>query len=385
MKDFYGGAAAGRPRLESEAVLQVEKDLRAFRPTDPRLADLTGVYLIFLRFVMNQGPESPARKALAKEVLSYNRAYPGDLPGVQMAYLLAQLGSEGPDAWEVIGRYKKAMGKKPIPTHFLPVYAGAAVKKSVREKDIQPVKEVLDWLERRFDRKQTQLSRIWKAHLLAMSGLLSDDKAGGQILQQAVTAYGRVINTFGEGDTAQQTLEALCDAVASVSTLLTQGQSAEQAAGLLDQASQVCGSFPATAAVGAVVNLMTGKEGADPKKDLTELADSLASHQAQIQARLWLGVLAEISGDGKAAKKQFQKAAKMITEERKRGAVVPLAPDHRSMVAFSGNFNMGAGYASKSPFGLAIEVTVSTRMFLFPPAAVDEKMIEPYLKKPEKK
>jgi hypothetical protein len=134
-----------------------------------------------------------------------------------------------------------------------------------------------------------------------------------------------------------------------------------------------------------VVNLMTAKEGADPKKDLTELADKLASHQAQIQARLWLGVLAEVAGDDKAAKAYFKKAAGKIAEERKRGSVVPLAPDHRSLVAFSGNFNMGAGYASGSPFGLAIEVTVQTRMFLFPPAAVDEKKLEPYLKKIEKK
>jgi hypothetical protein len=384
MKGFYGGAAAGQPRLEPQVVLQVEKDLRAFRPTDPRLADLTGVYLIFLRFILNQDPNSPARKALAKEVLSFNRSYPGDLPGVQMAYLLAQLGPAGPDAWEVIGRYRNAMGKKQLPAHFLPVFAGAAVRKSIREKDIQPVREVLAWLEKRFDQKQTQLSRIWKAHLLVVSGLLSDDKSGGQMLQQAVAAYGQVINTFGEGDSALQTLEALCDAVASVSTLLTQGQSVEQAAGLLDQASQVCGSFPATAAVGAVVNLMTDKEGADPKKDLAGLADSLASHQARIQVQLWLGVLSEISGDDESVKKHFQKAAGMIAEERKRGAVVPLAPDHRSMVAFSGNFNMGAGYASGSPFGLAIEVTVSTRMFLFPPAAVDEKKLEPYLKKVEK-
>ena len=388
MRGFYGGAAAGRPSLELDEVLQVEKDLRAFRPTDPRLADLTGVYLTFLRFVLNQDPGSPARKALAQEVLSYNRTYPGDLPGVQMVYLLAQLGAEGqatPDAWEVIGRYRKSMGEKQIPTYFLPVYAGAAVKQAIREKDIQPVKEVLAWLEKRFDRKPTQSSRIWKAHLLTVSGLLSDDKSGGKILQQAVTAYGRVINTFGEDETAQQTLEALCDAVASVSTLLMQGQSADQAAGLLDQASQVCGSFPATASVAAVVNLMAGKQGADPKKDLTGLAENLASHQARIQAQLWLGVLAEVSGDDKSAEKHFEKAAGMIAEERKRGAVVPLAPDHRSMVAFSGNFNMGAGYSSKSPFGLAIEVTVSTRMFLFPPAAVDEKKIQPYLKKVEKK
>jgi hypothetical protein len=385
MKGFYGGAAKGQPRLAPKVVLQVEKDLRAFRPTDPRLADLTGVYLFFLRFILNQGPESPARKILAEKVLTYNRAYPGDLPGVQMAYLMAQLGPEGPDAWEVIGRYRKAMGKKPIPAHFLPVFAGAAVKKSIREKNIKPVKEALAWLEKRFASKQTQSSRIWKAHLLAVSGLLSDDKAGGQNLQEAVTAYGKVVNTWGEGETAQQTLEALCDAVASVSTLLMQGQAADQAAGLLDQASQVCGSFPAAAAVGAVINLMTGKEGVDPKKNLTELADKLASHQAQIQAQLWLGVLAEVAGDDKAAKAHFKKAAEKIKEERKRGSVVPLAPDHRSLVAFSGNFNMGAGYASGSPFGLAIEVTVQTRMFLFPPAAVDEKKLKPYLKKSEKK
>jgi hypothetical protein len=113
--------------------------------------------------------------------------------------------------------------------------------------------------------------------------------------------------------------------------------------------------------------------------------DSLASHQAQIQAQLWLGILAGVAGDKKSAQGHLRKAAEKIVEERKRGSVVPLAPDHRSLVAFSGNFNMGAGYASGSPFGLAIEVTVQTRLFLFPPAAVDEKTLEPYLQKIEKK
>ena len=386
MKGFYGGAASGRPELEPRVVLRVEKDLRAFRPNDPRLADLTGVYLTFLRFVLNQGPESPARKALAKEVVSFNRSYPDDLPGVQMAYLLAQLGPESPDAWEVIGRYRKAMGKKRIPTHFMPVFAGAAVKKAIRDKDAAPIRTVMAWLDKRLAEEKPPSLQIWKAHLMAVSGLLSDDQKGSQALQEAVNAYGGVVNAWSEAPEPERSLEILCDAVASVSTLLMQGQAVEQAASLLDQASQVCGNFPSTAAVGAVVNLMTGKKvkpEQEPKKILESLAEVLASHQAQIQTRLWLGVLAEVAGDDKAAKAHFKKAAEKIKEERQRGSVVPLAPDHRSLVAFSGNFNMGAGYASGSPFGLAIEVTVQTRLFLFPPAAVDEKKLEPFLKSKE--
>lgn len=387
MKNFYGGMAAQKPRLEPEVVLQVEQDLRSFRPYDPRLADLTGIYLTFLRFVLNQDETSPARKALQKEVVSYNRTYPGDLPGVQMAYLLAQLGSSGPDAWEVVGRYQKAMGQKRIPTYFLPVFAGAAVKKSVRDGDAQPVKTVLAWLHPRLSEEPTPSLRIWKAHLLAVSGLLADGQTGGQAMQEAVNAYGQVVNTWGEAASAEQSLEILCDAVASVSTLLMQGQAAEQAASLLDQAAQVCGAYPSTAAVTAIVKLMTGKpgdQGEDPQKTLASVLDALASHQAQIQAQLWLGVLAETAKDEKSARWHFEKAAQKIAEERRRGAPVPLAPDHRSLVAFSGNFNMGAGYSRSSPFGLAMEVTVSTRMFLFPPAAVDEKKLEPYLQKIEK-
>jgi len=388
MKGFYGGAASGQPSLDRDVVLRVEKDLRAFRPTDPRLADLTGVYLTFLRFVLNQDPESPARKALAKEVLSFNRTYPGDLPGVQMAYLLANLDPQGVDAWEVINRYRKASGQKRIPTHFLPVFAGAAVKKAIRDKDVQPLNDVMTWLEKRLAEEKTPSLGIWKAHLLAATGLLSDNQSGGKKLQEAVTAYGQVINSWGDADESERSLEIICDAVASVSTLLMQGQSLEQAASLLDQAAQVCGNFPSTAAVGAVVDLMTGKKvetEKDPRKILSSLADLLASHQAQIQAQLWLAVLAELAGDEKNAGSHFEKAAGKIAEERQRGSVVPLAPDHRSLVAFSGNFNMGAGYSSGSPFGLAIEVTVQTRMFLFPPAAVDEKKLEPYLKKAGKK
>jgi hypothetical protein len=313
---------------------------------------------------------------------------------VQMAYLLAQLGTRGPagpagpDAWEVIGRYRSAMGSRRIPTHFLPVFAGAAVRKAIRDKDQKPIQAVMAWLDKRLEEERTPSMRIWKAHLLAVSGLLADDKSGGRILQEAVNAYGQVVNTWGEADADQRNLEILCDAVASVSTLLMQGQAVDQAASLLDQADQVCGAFPSTAAVTAVVKLMSGKpaeKDVDPKKDLASLLEVLASHQAQIQAQLWLGVLSEASGDENAAGLHFQKAAGKIAEERERGAVVPLAPDPRSQVAFSGNFNMGAGYSSQSPFGLAIEVTVSTRMFLFPPAAADEKKLEPYLQKIRKK
>jgi tetratricopeptide (TPR) repeat protein len=371
MKDFYGGVAAQKPDLEPAVVVFVERDLRRFRPADPRLVDLTGIYLTFLRFVLNQEPESPARRALQKEVLSFNRTYPGDLPGVQMAYLLAQLGPEGPDAWEVIGRYRQAMGKQRIPTHFLPVFVGAAVRKAVKENDRQPLKIVMAWLDKRLTEERSPSLMIWKAHLLAVTGLLSDDELGGKGLQEAVNAYGQVVNAWSEADSDQRNLGILCDAVASVSTLLMQGQDVDQAASLLEQASQVCGAFPSTAAVTAV----------DPKKDLVSRLDALASHQSRIQVQLWLAVLAETSGDEKSARRHFIRAAERIAEERKRGSVVPLAPDHRSLVAFSGNFNMGAGYSSSNPFGLAIEVTVSTRMFLFPPAAVDEKKIEPYLSK----
>jgi hypothetical protein len=70
-----------------------------------------------------------------------------------------------------------------------------------------------------------------------------------------------------------------------------------------------------------------------------------------------------------------------LAAERMRGAPVALAPDLRSLVALSGQFNMGSGHAPDSPFGLALSVSVDPRLVLFPPAAVSAEKIETYLKK----
>jgi len=91
-------------------------------------------------------------------------------------------------------------------------------------------------------------------------------------------------------------------------------------------------------------------------------------------------VVAEAASDSTRAKLHFKAAAESILAERTRGVNILLAPDRRSLVAFSGAFNMGAGYSSESPFGLTIDVSVTTRMALFPPAAVDKKKLEPHLK-----
>ncbi|HUU02507.1 MAG TPA: hypothetical protein VM425_13780 [Myxococcota bacterium] len=378
MGRFYAGQ--GRGRVDRQTLSAIESDLARFRPANEKLADLTSTYLAFIAFIGGDMQDKQSRKSFLAKVHVYNSRYPADLSGVQMIYLCNQLGVPGAEAWQTLNRYRRAMRGKPIPEEFLAVYAGAAVRKALREKDPAPLDAAAAWVERRAKKGTAPIYDLWKAHLTAVRGLMDDKKVMGHALQDAVNAYGKVVEEFGQAVKAGS-IDVFCDAVASVGTLMMQGGSLEDVRRLLDQAAQVCGDYPATAALMAVCDMADGKSAkpADTIAALEKAAGRLDSHQAQIQAWLWLAVASEASGAKKAGRAFYEKAAGLIKEERSRGAMAPLAPDLRSMVAFSGSFSMSMGYSPASPFGLVIEVVVLSRMFLFPPAAVDAAKMASYL------
>lgn len=378
MRGFYG--SSGPSRMDASLVAAVKRELEVFRPADERLADLTSLYLDFLSFVTNQD-DRRARDRLQGVVGKFVRAYPADLAGVQMVFLLAQLGIEGPAPWARISAYRQALGRKHAPASFLPVFAGAAVRKAVEDRDAGPINTVLGWMAHQ--PAAGAEAKLWRANLLAVRGLLSEETVIGKRLQEAVNAYGEYIQLWGQGESQPDDVGRLCDAVVSVATLLMQGGGTDNATALVDQTRPACGKQPDFEALGAVLDLARGKqpEGIPrPEERLAKVMDLLTSHQTKIQVRLWLGALARANQDEDGASGHFAEAAKLIKEQRERGMPVVLAPDLRSLVSFSEAFNMGAGYASGSPFGLAIEVTVTTRVLIFPPAAVDEKELGKYLK-----
>jgi hypothetical protein len=377
MHDFF---QSGAERVNESIAATIGSDLKGFRPTDPRLADLARLYLHFLRFV-SSGDNPGPREKLREVVLKFNQANPTDMAGVQMAYLLAQLDDQGPEPWETMKQYTKALGSTTPGPGFLSIFAGAAVRRTVKTGDLKPMQEVLVWIRDNAAAKTRVPKALWKAHLLAVTGLLSDEATIGARLQEAVNAYTAFIQSWDPSDGSGATPQHLCDAVASLATLLMQGGAGEEARTFMGQIQQACAEQPAALAVTAVVDLALGKDrGTKPAEILRELIPRLASEQAKIQSHLWLAVTAQAAGDEKAAKESFQAAAKSIRSERQRGAKSVLAPDRRSMVAMSGSFNMSTGYSDQSPFGLILEVDVTTRMILFPPAAVDEAKMVPFLK-----
>jgi tetratricopeptide (TPR) repeat protein len=378
MSRFYAGR--GRGGVDRRTMEALDSDLALFRPADEKLADLTSTYLAFITFIGGDMQDAKARKEFLEKAQTFNSRYPTDLSGVQMIYLCAQLGVPGAKAWQTLNRYRRGLRGKPIPDEFLAVYVGAAVRRALVEKDSSPVDAAANWIESRAKKDSPATFDLWNAHLIAVRGLLAEKTVMASALQNAVNAYGKVVEEFGNS-VKVGSLDAFCDAIASVGTLMMQGGGLDDVRRLLDQAAQVCGAYPATAALRAVCDMAAGKSAkpAETIAALDQAAGRLDSRQARIQALLWLAVASEASGAKKESREYYEKAAGLIKEERSRGAIAPLAPDLRSMVASSGSFSMSMGYSPASPFGLVIEVVVLSRMFLFPPAAVDEAKMASYL------
>ena len=373
--------------LVSQVKKQLAMDLKAFRKHDARLADLTSLYLRFMDVLAGKKAAAVATE-LAAEVDRFALAHPADMDGVQMAFLMGQLSSTAPDPWQVVKRFLDASRSGQIGDGFAALYASAAVRQALKTRKSDSLGSALAWLEGRKKASKDPGLVLWRAHLLATRALMMSGKAQAGQLQRAVDGYGKAIQVWGEAASSEQDPAILCSAATSLATLLMQGQALDQAAGLLDQVGPACAQDADSQAVGALVALAAGTQPDPgqpfPASVLAQAAPMLPARQAELQARLWLALVAESAKEPAQAKGQFLKAAEIMRVEQERGAPVLLAPDLLSMVALAGQFNMGTWHSPDSPFDLSVQVAVSARMVLFPPAAVDAKRLADYLKKEKK-
>lgn len=378
------GLLGQEKRIDEPVRAAIRSDLKRLGNIDARLATLTDLYLRFLGALAGQDVDALAAE-LAQPVEAFVAAHPTDADGLQLAFLIGQLTAKAPTPWKVVQRYKKAGGKTDGP--FGALYASAAVRQAIQVNDRGPVSEVLGWLEGQPGLAENGAHLLWRAHLLATRGLLAEGPAQAAQLQRAVQAYGQTLEAWGAGKLDRDPA-VLCAASVSLASLMMQAQGLEQAKGLLTQTAPVCEADPDHVGVAAVIDLATGSEAeagqASAVERLAKVADQLSSRSAQIQARLWLGLVAEAAGDTTGAQAHFRQAARDLAAERARGAPAVLAPDLRSLVALSGQFQMGTGHATDSPFGLVLSISVQTRMVLFPPAAVGVEQISKYQKKKDK-
>ncbi len=378
------GLLGEHKRIDEPVREAIRADLKRLADTDARLATLTDLYLRFLGALAGQDVDALAAE-LAGPVEAFVAAHPTDADGLQLAFLIGQLTPEAPSPWKVVQRYKKAGGKTDGP--FGALYASAAVRQSIQANDRGPAGEVLGWLEGQPGLSKNGELLLWRANLLATRGLLAEGSAQAAQLQRAVQAYGQTLEAWGAGKLGRDP-SVLCAASVSLASLLMQAKALEQARGLLGQTAPVCEADADHTAVAAVIDLASGSEPeagqASASERLMAVADQLSSRSAQIQARLWLGLVAEASGDAAGAEVHLARAASDLAAEQARGAPVVLAPDLRSLVALSGQFQMGTGHATDSPFGLVLSISVRTRMVLFPPAAIGAERISKYQKNKNK-
>ena len=377
MESFYH--QPGR-QLDGRVLGRVQSDLVAFRPANPLLADLTGLNLALMNFALAGAKNQAELAAIGKRILQFRRSYPRELAGVQMLFLVAQLGGQVADTFAEVSAWKSSGGDS-LPARAVPLVGGAALRQLLVKGSTKAIDQVLGWLEKAGPARGS--NALWMAHLRAARGLVAAEAGRQQALQQAVDAYGTFIKSLessGAGD--EQALVELCDGLTSLATLVMQGGQPAQGLQLIDQAASVCQRFGATAAARAVMAMTVARDDKSSREAVGRLAASLPqieSRQARAQAYLWLALTMAAAGEEKAARESAQKAMALMEEGRKLGTPVYLAPDLRSMIGFSGSFDINMGYSSASPFGLEIDVGIRCRAPLFPPAAVDEKRLQQLL------
>jgi len=377
---------SAKARIDEKLMVRLQDDLNAFRKTDAQLADLSLLYLEFIRAIAGENIYKVAER-LSPKAKAFGARYPGDIRSVRFLYLIGQLVPDGPDAWGAVSLYRQARRGKSVDKGFYPLMAGAAVRKAIDTGRAHEVAIARTALEEASKKNADPELKLWIAHLLATEVMLQKDQAQvATRLQAVVDAYAAVISTYQPGGATS--LQVMCDAASSVATLMFQAGALDDARGLMQQVIPVCGADVNAVTVALVLDLaagQAGKSGNEMAENLEQMAAHLASRQAQMQAWLWLGSLAEANKDKSLKDKSFSKAAELVMDESSRGKTMLLAPDRRSVLALAGQFNMGAGHMVGSPFGLSVEVDVSARMLLFPPAAVDKAKLSPYLKKADKK
>ncbi len=381
LAELRGGEAqpAAIQRLRSRLLA----DLDALDPSHPRLARLTRLTLPFTSLLAGGDIDAVARQ-LAQPVAEFVAAHPADRAGMRMAFAIGRLVPEAPTPWQVVQRHRRALaakaGKKPaaglpLPEELIPAAAWAAISRAVDGGGGEALSAVQAAIEVRSDLDDRPALMLWRAHLLAVRGLLAAEPARVRLLQRAGQAYGRVIEAWSNTAADRRHPQPLCNAAASLAALMLHSQSPDDAHGLLANVGSVCRQLPTTAAVAAVVELAQGKppagEGPTAAELLAELAPRLPSQAARMQAWLWLARSAEAESDAAAAAAHYQRAAGELAAERRRGHPLVLAPDLRAFVALVGQINLGLEYRTDHPLGFEIPVVLDLRLVLFPPAAVD--------------
>jgi hypothetical protein len=385
LAELRGGEAqpAGIQRLRSRLLA----DLDALAPSHPRLARLTRLTLPFTTLLGGGDIDAVARR-LAEPVAGFVAAHPADRAGMRMAFAIGRLVPEAAPPWQVVQRHRRALaakaGKKPaaglpLPADLIPAAAWAAISRAVDGGGGEALSAVQAAIEVRPDLDERPALMLWRAHLLAVRGLLATETARVRLLQRAGRAYGQVIEAWSNAAPARRDPQPLCNAAASLAALMLHSQSPDDAHGLLANVGSVCRQVPTTAAVAAVVELAQGRPpaGAGPTAAelLAELAPRLPSQAARMQAWLWLARTAEAGGNAGAATAHYQRAADELAAERRRGHPLVLAPDLRAFVALVGQINLGLEYRTDHPLGFEVPVVLDLRMVLFPPAAVDAERL----------
>ncbi|NMB76174.1 MAG: hypothetical protein GYA21_13715 [Myxococcales bacterium] len=344
-------------------------DLVAFAAVEARLANLTRLFIDLARY--SRDPTRPVPPdSLRRDVEAFAQAYPDDPAGLQMVYLLRQLGELGVDVPAAIQRFAKASQGKPFPPELLPVMAGQAIREALKQKSAAELKPIQEWIAARLAEKRTQQWLLWRAHLLAVEALVGVPEEVSRRIPQVAAAYQEAMQAYAAAEGDERDPVVLCDSVTALSTLLMEGQQSKEALDLIEQMAPICGQDPTQLALKTILSLLGGDPAGEAlKKSLAAQADRFADLHTQLQCRLWLALSESDPGKVRAHARQ---AKELLAQAGQKGIPVFLAPDLRALVSFTGAFQMQAGYAPQSPFGLSISAAVTSRMTLFPPAAVDE-------------
>ena len=364
-------------RPESSVTSLLEQDLAAFRKFDAPPADLMAIYLKLVEYAVTAEKNPAKLSPVLQQVKVFRGAYPARPEGPQLLALLAHLGVAQIDPWEEVKNFLDSDDGSRFGAELALVLAGAAAGKALRDRQGKHLSVAIKHLEKVTD-KNSQAG-LWRAHLLVLSGLLGGEP-GTSFLNQAASAY---LDYVQKRPAAPGRNDDLCDAVLNLATLAMQAKEPGQALDLLRQARGPCADDSSLAGALSVLELVA----ADKREDVGRLLASLAANaatmdnqRAQLQALLWLALGMEAVDQKDEAQKAFRKAAQIYRELEASGQKVYLAPEALSLVGLFGALDVQVGFASDSPFALAVDLGLRYRLQLFPPAAADLRRLQPYLK-----
>ncbi|HOX45202.1 MAG TPA: trypsin-like serine protease [Myxococcota bacterium] len=355
---------SGPPAADTLAALR--RDLAAYRALDAERADATLLELELVAALLGGQLGVPALREAAQAHL---RAHPADPAGLKVAFLLRAATGEGERPWELVRRLRKALFPAPLPPGVWPLVAASAVRELLEGGAGAPL-EALELLRPAPGAVVAPELELWLAHLHAALGLAAAGQGeGAPHLQAAVDSYTRVLQA-PEPEAATR-----CDAATSLASLVLEQGLPDGARELLARTT-ACHQEPEALAVLLIAELARGAEpeqGApDPAGLLAQVAPGLGSRQAMLQAHAWLALTAEAGGDSARATAERERAAGIYQEERARGRAPFLALDRRALLAPWVQLQLSAEPDPAGPFGLVLEARLSTRLVLFPPAALDE-------------